>query len=961
MHNNTHSWRLSAQRLGSLIAWIALATSHSALASDAALDALSQPTVAMVPPVEPTAQRATPVTPDVISNNAGQPSVVDRAVSIQLRDIPASEPPGREMPGRVHLQAEETAETRDSDGARSLRPTVPASPASAAPSGAASRDPGDAVRLFDGIDSSQSSWRPPDMQIAVGPQYIVEVANSGFALYTKTGHEASAYRTYQDFLADNLPSDWDGFMFDPRIVYDPNQQRYVMLVLGRDDTHEEAYFWLAITETSDPRDGWCIRRYRTTQIDAANTGWLDFAGLGTDSFGVYVTGNHVLWDGTKHGAALRAYPSEVVSTCGSGAGWKYTDIQWPSGGDADSLQPAQAHTVNSNEETYFVATRPISGDQVLLAKLSGDRISAPTLTRAEIDIPAYNAIRNNVNQPSSIEDLDGGKSKAISAVYVNRRVFFSLTTDVLNDGSASGWLTVKLNSDANTKEWHHLLWSGEDSYLFYPALTIDGAASSGNIAVFGSWAHANDTFASAVYKIYENHPVDSVGPFQLPVLGTSSYFWPDNNGRNRWGDYSGAGYDWTCGHAWGVAQSATATQDWKTSIIARKFDDEADCPLLYVTSPVEGDTLVSSDVVTIRWDKANLPASDDLVVFAFLEGAIETIADDLSTTASSVQWTVPEHPGDAIIAIGSWDGSAYTALHYGDPFTIVDGTAPSPDPLDFTLPPTADDETQIRMTVDATDGAGGDVEYRFWLDGNPTGGAGGNGTAWLANNEHVDSNLSTNHEYCYAARARDELQNTTEPTDALCAYTLAAPPAAQAYSDITPERVTLNWGANGNPNYTEFQVRNITLGQTSVWVNALSWQTGVLDSGTQYEFRVRSRNGDNIRSDWVELGPVTTLTMDSDDDGISDSDDNCVALANPAQIDADGDGIGNACDADLSQDCIVNFIDLGILRARFFTNDAVADFSGDGVVNFVDLGILRLQFFSAPGPSGTANDCAASP
>ncbi len=106
---------------------------------------------------------------------------------------------------------------------------------------------------------------------------------------------------------------------------------------------------------------------------------------------------------------------------------------------------------------------------------------------------------------------------------------------------------------------------------------------------------------------------------------------------------------------------------------------------------------------------------------------------------------------------------------------------------------------------------------------------------------------------------------------------------------------------------------------------------------------------------------VVTVTvtpgMDSDSDGIADAVDNCIVSANPDQRDSNADGYGNACDADLNDDCIVNATDLGLLRTVFFTADEDADFTGDGIVNASDLGVMRATFFTPPGPSGLTTTC----
>ncbi|NNF59745.1 MAG: hypothetical protein HKN06_00300 [Gammaproteobacteria bacterium] len=92
---------------------------------------------------------------------------------------------------------------------------------------------------------------------------------------------------------------------------------------------------------------------------------------------------------------------------------------------------------------------------------------------------------------------------------------------------------------------------------------------------------------------------------------------------------------------------------------------------------------------------------------------------------------------------------------------------------------------------------------------------------------------------------------------------------------------------------------------------------------------------------------------DSDADGVTDSTDNCTLVANDDQRDTDGDGIGNACDPDLNNDCTVDLLDLASFRTVFLTGDANADLNGDGTVDLFDLARVRQLFLQPPGPSAT--------
>ncbi len=108
-------------------------------------------------------------------------------------------------------------------------------------------------------------------------------------------------------------------------------------------------------------------------------------------------------------------------------------------------------------------------------------------------------------------------------------------------------------------------------------------------------------------------------------------------------------------------------------------------------------------------------------------------------------------------------------------------------------------------------------------------------------------------------------------------------------------------------------------------------------------------------------GCFTFVDTDSDSDGVFDNLDNCTLVANGPlipdaggniQLDTDGDGFGNICDADLDNDGTVGFSDFTLFRTVFGTADPDADFDGDGAVGFSDFTIFRASFGGAPGPSG---------
>ncbi len=98
---------------------------------------------------------------------------------------------------------------------------------------------------------------------------------------------------------------------------------------------------------------------------------------------------------------------------------------------------------------------------------------------------------------------------------------------------------------------------------------------------------------------------------------------------------------------------------------------------------------------------------------------------------------------------------------------------------------------------------------------------------------------------------------------------------------------------------------------------------------------------------------------DTDGDGVVDALDNCSQLANLSQCDSDGDGIGNRCDGDLSNNGATNAQDTALFRQQLGQPSTApgynkADLNCNGTVNAQDTALFRGLLGSPPGPSGLA-------
>ncbi len=132
--------------------------------------------------------------------------------------------------------------------------------------------------------------------------------------------------------------------------------------------------------------------------------------------------------------------------------------------------------------------------------------------------------------------------------------------------------------------------------------------------------------------------------------------------------------------------------------------------------------------------------------------------------------------------------------------------------------------------------------------------------------------------------------------------------------------------------------------------------TIVVEEGTPVTIRSEVAGGEVILLSSQLIDPAGW--SDEDGDGVPFGFDNCVELANPDQVDVDGDGFGNPCDPDYTNDGNVDVLDFGVFLAHFDQISPAHDLDGDGKLTVLDFGFFLRRFGDDPGPSGLA--CAGT-
>ena len=402
---------------------------------------------------------------------------------------------------------------------------------------------------------------PADPYGAAGPNHVVNVVNVSIEFYNKVGG-GQVSQSLQDFFAPLNPTT---FTFDPKVIFDQYEQRFVVVTLERVDTgnavNNSSSILLAVSDDADPNGQWYMTRIDARETVNGQDSWLDYPGFAVDEEAVYITGNmfgfssegiqsfngvrlHIVEKGTFNGF----YDNDPADVS------VFDPV--PNGSSALPMQPAHVFGTPSNSilGTYLVG---YSGNQIgsqdflqvirVERPLGNTRFVGDLVNMGNVD--RILGPLNEADQPGTNTDISVNDRRTLNAV-LRDDALWTVTTVNPNLGSPDAnqattlWVQMDTTSPNNITVSDSGLVGGEDIATgistFFPSVAVN--ADGG--AIIGFSAAGSGDFASAYFTLRSPNDPPGTTRGSIPLrIGTDRYVRTFGGDENRWGDYSSVSVD----------------------------------------------------------------------------------------------------------------------------------------------------------------------------------------------------------------------------------------------------------------------------------------------------------------------------------------------------------------------------------------------------------------------------------
>ena len=410
------------------------------------------------------------------------------------------------------------------------------------------------------LSHASNGLSPPDVQIAVGPDHVVEAVNSALGIYTKLGASVTNINLSSLFSSGSDP------VGDPRILYDAVSGRWFVSA----GAFSRGQVLIAVSKTGDPAGNWS-----TYQVPAAPTSsCLDQPILGVGTWNLIVSVNAYssctsppyTFEGSQYWVLNKTDLVDSVSNPATWASIRNT-VQF-------SVHPVRMESPSPIQ--YMVSTLwdPANPVSVILQSftVTGSPPGIVQVTVSDHQMAATAQLPPPAPQRGSFYNLDTGDFRIVDALWSRGLLWLSFNDQCRTTFSWTACARlIELDTGADAIVQDFWVSSSLRDY-FYPGLALDGY---GNLAVVVGVSSSNDYPGLLVTGRLRDDPH---GEFQPPVpvkagSGAEESSCSSSSNRCRYGDYFGASPDPTDPtRVWLAGQFARGTSaGWGTYILPARI------------------------------------------------------------------------------------------------------------------------------------------------------------------------------------------------------------------------------------------------------------------------------------------------------------------------------------------------------------------------------------------------------
>lgn len=384
---------------------------------------------------------------------------------------------------------------------------------------------------FDGIHKGCnglvcSNGAPPDVQLDVGPNHVMEMVNFVGEIWNKQGSSVKTF-TLKSFY--NTGTD---FIFDPRVLYDTISGVWFASIA---DSNSSSVL-VAVSTSNDPTASWWIYQFSATAGTCADQPIIavsnDKLVISTNNFNG-LCGNTGIYIGAQYWIVNK---TEMLT--GSSVHYFYH------GPDNTLFAVHPVQSLGSTDTQFMVSVGSSGASSVQLFSVTGTPPATPQQTSVSIPIGATSLPPAAV-QPGTTHTLDVDDERVTDAMWYNGKLWFSFTDSCTPSGDTQARSCVHMvQIDTSTNSLNQNFQYGlAGKYLFYPAVRESRA---GNVYVVFGYSSSTDYPGIMVTVQAVGDPPNTIESPIILQSGTgfdTSWCPQDRSPRCRYGDYFGAGVD----------------------------------------------------------------------------------------------------------------------------------------------------------------------------------------------------------------------------------------------------------------------------------------------------------------------------------------------------------------------------------------------------------------------------------